>query len=206
MIAALTPTNTGKREVGERWLIQVGVMDDYGFVVDLAPVITVTSPTGVTSTPVVVRRDFGRFAVAVPLTVAGRWTAVAQMAGSGSTSFAVRAVEVTTAAQMPSLADVEDYLGTATGAVGMPSSTNPEAIQDALDAETDAQEDDCYVPAAYPLRLRQALLRRVARNLQMRKQPLAVHLGDAESGPLVLPGNDPEVKRLEGPYRKAWAV
>jgi hypothetical protein len=36
----------------------------------------------------------------------------------------------------------------------------------------------------------------------MRAQPLAVLHGDAEAGTTAyLPGSDPEVRRLEGPYR-----
>jgi hypothetical protein len=95
---------------------------------------------------------------------------------------------------MPALGDVKGYLGD--------TSTNDEVLQDALDAETAAQMGVCTLPAVYPLDLREALLRRVARNLALRGIPLAVLQGDAETGNLTLPGRDPEVRRLEAPHRK----
>ena len=54
----------------------------------------------------------------------------------------------------------------------------------------------------YPKDLRQALLRRVQRNLALRALPLAVLQGDAEAGSTILPGKDLEVRRLEGPFRR----
>lgn len=57
-------------------------------------------------------------------------------------------------------------------------------------------------PVAYPPDLAEALCRRVARNLALRGLPLATLQSDSEAGPLVLPGKDPEVRRLEGPVRR----
>jgi hypothetical protein len=57
-------------------------------------------------------------------------------------------------------------------------------------------------PVAYPVDLAEAVGRRVARNLALRGLPLAVLQSDAEGGALVTPGKDPEVRRLEGPYRR----
>jgi hypothetical protein len=57
-------------------------------------------------------------------------------------------------------------------------------------------------PVAYPTDLAEAVCRRVARNLALRGIPLAVLQGDTETGPTVLPGRDPEVRRLEAPYRR----
>lgn len=54
----------------------------------------------------------------------------------------------------------------------------------------------------YPADLELALCRRVARNLALKGMPLAVLQSDSESGPLVLPGRDPEVRRLEAPYKR----
>lgn len=76
-------------------------------------------------------------------------------------------------------------------------------IQDALDAETAAQRTKCRIPDPMPADLAQALKRRVQRNLAMRQLPLAVLQGDAEGGSTrILPSNDPEVRRLEAPYRR----
>jgi hypothetical protein len=79
--------------------------------------------------------------------------------------------------------------------------TDPE-ITAALNAEAAAQRAKVKASALFLDDVREALLRRVARNLAMRSVPLAVLTGDGESGAQVLPGRDPEVRRLEGPYRK----
>lgn len=57
-------------------------------------------------------------------------------------------------------------------------------------------------PLPYPVDLAEAVCRRVARNLALRGLPLAVLQSDAEGGALVTPGKDPEIRRLEGPYRR----
>ena len=57
-------------------------------------------------------------------------------------------------------------------------------------------------PLPYPAWAAEALCRRVARNLALRGLPLAVLQSDAEAGPLVLPGRDPERARLEGNFRR----
>lgn len=57
-------------------------------------------------------------------------------------------------------------------------------------------------PVDYPVDLAEAVCRRVARNLALRNVPLATLQSDSEGGPNVTPGKDPEIRRLEGPYRK----
>lgn len=97
----------------------------------------------------------------------------------------------------PTAADVRAYLGT--------SSYSDEQLEAALAAELAAQAHSCRVPAAdavWPADLAEAAYRRVARNLAMRNIPLAAFQGDAEVGSLVPPGRDPEVRRLEAPYRR----
>lgn len=80
-------------------------------------------------------------------------------------------------------------------------------VNSALAAERRAQARVCRVPAAvdgqWPAGyddLAEALMRRVQRNLAMRNVPLGV-LPDEAGG--VRPGSrDPEIRRLEGPFRK----
>lgn len=96
---------------------------------------------------------------------------------------------------MPTVAEVMTYLGDAAAQWGNAD------VQGALDAEQAAQARVCRI-ASYSNDLREALLRRVQRNLAMRALPLAVLQGDPEAGSTVLPGRDPEVRRLEAPYRK----
>jgi len=74
-----------------------------------------------------------------------------------------------------------------------------EEIEQALIAETCAQADRCRVEP-YTDALAEALMRRVARNLAMRSVPLGVQAD--EMGGKYIGSNDPEVRRLEGPYRR----
>lgn len=75
-------------------------------------------------------------------------------------------------------------------------------LQGAINTETSAQAGKCRIPDPVPPDLDEALKRRVVRNIAMRKLPLAMAQGDAERGPVMLPSNDPEVRRLEAMYRK----
>ena len=178
----------------DRWVFEMFVGDDEGDGVSEAPTVLVEAPDGTSSSPTVESLDHtGYYRASVTAALAGRYVATAIAAGYGATAFVAYVQALATAADMPTAADVEDYLGE--------DSTTTEVIQDALDAEASAQRKACKVPAFYPADLRQALLRRVARNLALRGIPLAVLRGDAETGSLTLPGKDPEVRRLEGPYR-----
>jgi hypothetical protein len=74
-------------------------------------------------------------------------------------------------------------------------------VADALVAEIAAQSRVCRVaPATLEPDLAQALKRRVGRNLAMRNLILGV-LSD-EAGGIRLGSNDPEIRRLEAPFRK----
>lgn len=95
---------------------------------------------------------------------------------------------------IPDLTAVKEYLGQ--------TSASDDTITSALAAESAAQSRVCRIPVTYPEDLGEALKRRVARNLALRGLPIAVLRGDAESGNTILPGRDPEVRRLEAPFRK----
>jgi hypothetical protein len=75
-------------------------------------------------------------------------------------------------------------------------------IQGAIDAETEAQARICRLPDPVPADLTEALKRRVVCNLARRKLPLGMAQGDADRGPMPLPGRDAEVRRLEAPHRR----
>lgn len=96
---------------------------------------------------------------------------------------------------MATLAEVKDYLGD--------SSWSDADIQGALDAETAAQNNRCQAITPRPADLDEALKRRVARNLAARAVPLQ-EFSSFDSGATVqrVTRTDPEVVRLEGPYRK----
>jgi hypothetical protein len=184
--------------VGDRWLMRVVVTDDDGNRTAATVVFTVTLPGGTTATPTVTTPETGVYETAYSPATVGRFVAQAVAAGFGQASFSAYVQTITTAAQMPTLADVKDYLETA----GEPVSHDDDQITDALNTELAAQRAVCRVGAVYPYDLRQAVLRRTARNLAMRMFPMALTPGDSDQAARVLPGRDPEVRRLEGPYRK----
>lgn len=94
----------------------------------------------------------------------------------------------------PTLPNVQSYLTS----VGL--TYTEAAITDALTAETAAQARVCRVGDPMEDDLAQALKRRVVRNLAMRAVPLGVVQNEA--GANLLGSNDPEIRRLEKPYRK----
>lgn len=67
-------------------------------------------------------------------------------------------------------------------------------------AEGAAQTRVCRIPDEYPADLAEALLRRIAHTLAAENIPLGVQAGD--EGGLRLSANDPEVRRLEAPFRR----
>lgn len=188
-----TTSQSSRRVVGDVWPIIVEVVD--WFIGYEAPTITVTLPDDTTTDVPVRTITPGCYRAGYTLTVPGRHLAAVVATGIGRADFAVQAVAPTPAGALPQLADASSYLGA--------HSFSDDDVQDALDAETEAQADICVIPAAYPKSLRNALLRRVARNLAMRRIPLSVVQGDAEAGTAnVLPTWDPEITRLEKPYRR----
>lgn len=199
-VTALSPV-VADLPVGGAWLLSAAVTDLDGEVVDLAPVVTVTLPDGTTATPAVEAVTVGVYRAEYFPAAAGRYVAGVVAAGYGAVDFTAWVAAAVTAAGMPTLADLvgdpedpedDGYLG--------PTSHSDTEVADALAAEAAAQRRACSIPAAYPPDLREALLRRVARNLSMRKLPLAVLRGDAEAGDTVLYGSDPEIRRLERGY------
>lgn len=179
--------------VGGQWLIEVEVRDLDGVLVDDVPSVVVTLPDDTITSPAVETVTTGVYRTTYNPATAGRYVA-AVTASADVADFAAYALAVTAGTGMPDAAAVVEYIG--------PTSHTLDEVQDALDAEAAAQRSVCRVRAVYPPDLRQALLRRAHRNLMLRKLPLAIHQGDAESGSMLLPGRDPEVRRLEAPHRK----
>lgn len=158
-----------------------------------APVVTVTLPAGGTATPTVSENSDSRYRAEYTVGSTGRY--IARVVGAdGAVDFTAFVTGTVAGTAMPAIEDVDAYLGQ--------HSFTDDQLQEALDAEAAAQRAVCRVAAAYPADLREALLRRCARNLALRGLPLAVLQGDAETGPTILPGRDPEVRRLEAPHRK----
>lgn len=195
MTVAATLSIDGQRVVGDVWPIRVDITDDpYGLPVTTAPTVTITLPDGSTATPDVDTAASGCYLASYTLTMPGRHLAAVVSATGGRADFALQAVEPTPAGAMPQLGDAKRYLGA--------TSWSDSEVQDALDAETDAQRSICVIPAYYPKDLRDALLRRVWRSLSMRNQPFLTVPGGEDGTVSVAPSQDAEVRRLEGPHRR----
>ncbi|WP_340540420.1 hypothetical protein [Nocardioides sp. GXZ039] len=76
---------------------------------------------------------------------------------------------------------------------------DPESIEATYRAEVADQEARCRVDP-YNDALAEALVRRVARALAMRNVPLGIQVDDF--GSTRIGSTDPEVRRLEGPFRR----
>jgi len=111
----------------------------------------------------------------------------------------------------PTIAVIKAYLGDA-------HSWTDAEVQSALTTEVKAQQvrvtfppdpldtstPPVPIPQPYPSDLTEALCRRVAHNLAMRALPLGIQttLTEVSSTATRLSGTDPEVRRLEAPYRR----
>lgn len=191
-VEATTPTIT-TLDVGDEWSLGVCVPSGS------AVAVSVTAPDGAVASVDPEAAD-GGFTALVPILQAGRYLAVVTVTGdvSAVVPFTAQAATPTAQAGMPDSDEVKNYLSTNGG-----TSATDAAIQEALDAEAEAQRRACNVPAVYPPDLREALKRRVARNLAARSVPIA-QITSFEGGATAsrVPQKDPEVARLEGPHRK----
>lgn len=194
-VRAITDTSVDL-PVGGVWTIAVLVTDADRCPVDDAPVVTVTLPAGSTATPTVEHVSTGLYRVAYVVGTPDRYIARAVTTGHGAADFTAFVTATVAGTAMPDVDACRDYDKDNGGY----ASWTDGQVQDALDAEASAQRRVCKVPAAYPPDLRQALLRRVQRNIVMRGQP-GVRV--TENGdPVYTPTNDPEVRRFERPYRR----
>lgn len=125
----------------------------------------------------------------------GRYVAVATFTGANAGT-AVDVFDVLASGlSIVTLTDVQAYLG-----VDVSWSTTE--MTRALDAERAAQRRRCRIDDYGP-DLREALLRRVARNLAARAVPVATFTSfDGGGTSTRVPMKDAEVARLEAPYRR----
>jgi len=198
MLRMLTTANSTVL-VGAPWMIRVVVTDEFGAAAAELPVFTVTEPDG--TDVLVVGTDHARcagvsYATYVPDQL-GRHVATVDAGLDGFAAVTADVVQVTANGELPDVAAVVAYLG---GDEAV--SFDDDDVEQALEQERAAQARICRVPAAYPADLAGALLRRTQRALSMRSLALAVReTADGDSS-IVVPGNDPEVRRLERPHRK----
>ena len=102
-------------------------------------------------------------------------------------------------AGVPTVAEVRSWLQLAS------TSVTDDQLQVVIDGELAGQAALCRVPAdpaLYPDQLREALYRRVGRFTSGRQVPLGLS-GDpaSEYGATRVPMYDPEIERIEGPFR-----
>lgn len=159
-----------------------------------AATLTVTLPDGATATPTLDNPSTGVYTCDYAPAQAGRhvarFVATGANAGAAEDVFDVQAV---TLARV-TVVDVRDYLGET-------SATDP-VIAQALLAEQFAQARRCRIDPYTP-DLREALLRRVARNLAARAVPVTSFTSFDGGGTATrVPSTDPEIVRLEAPYRR----
>ncbi len=179
--------------VGDVWLIEVRLVDADGCPVADTVTVTVTLPDDSTATPTVEALADGRYRAQYPVTAVGRYVARVTTAAYGAADFTAYVAAVVDGAAMPTIVDVDNYLGA--------HSFTDDDLQEAIDAEASDQRRVCRVPAVYPAALRSALLRRSQFHLAMKRVTLGVIPGDADRD-TIRPGFDSEVRRFEKPYRK----
>lgn len=192
-LRALTAASTDL-PIGGQWVVVVETRNFDGYLTSDTPAMVVTLPGGSIANVTFSTVTMGVYRATYTVGSAGRY--VARVTTSDDAlDFAAYVTSNTSGVGMPTIADVDAYLG------GPEEHSWTDAdLQAALNAESASQRAVCRVAAVYPADLREALLRRVARNLALRRNPLAVPQGDAEIA--FIPGRDPEVRRLEAPHRK----
>ena len=188
--------NSDTLNVGNQWVIAVAVRDLDGCYTDaVTPVVTITLPDASTVTPTLERADTGLYRTTHTVAAAGRYICSAVAAGYGSADLALNVSAVTTGTGVPSVDEYKNYVKQDFG------SWDDEEIEATLLSEASAQRAVCRVGAVIPPDLREAVMRRVRVNLSRRNLPVLVTV-DSEGNNTFLPTNDPEVRRLERPYRK----
>lgn len=97
---------------------------------------------------------------------------------------------------LPTLAELRAWLNLPATAL------DDEALQGVLDAEAALQARRCRIPAeGIGADLKQALYRRVGREVAAKGLPLGLAGVESELGPTRLSRFDAEIERLEGPSR-----
>ena len=100
---------------------------------------------------------------------------------------------------VPTVGEVRSWLQLA------PTSLTDDQLQVVIDGELAGQAASCRVPpdpADYPDQLREALYRRVGRVTSGRQVPMGLSSDiGSEYGASRVPSYDPEIERIEGPFR-----
>jgi hypothetical protein len=191
-VEAVTP-QTERLDVGDTWDFRVSVHPRVTPVARvIKPAIGDAEPEEVT-VAVTGDDDTGIYTGLYVLEAPGRYLATMSVEGigGGSESFTVDADPPEAA--RPNRNAIKTYLGQ----TGL--SYDDDQIDSALTAELAAQDAVCRI-RDYTADLAEALKRRVARNLAMHNVPLGIQAD--ETGGTRVGSIDPEIRRLEAPYKK----
>jgi len=189
--------------VGQVWQIIVEAEE--------LPVLVILLPDGSTLTPVVTFEQvagyernvlaWGNYAYVAELipTLPGRYIASASTTDGANALLQAWVGAVTQNTALPTADDLSAWLGGSDA-----HSYTDEELEQELAAATAAQRRVCRIPVAYPDDLREALMRRAARLLYMRRQLTALPRdeGDFNLPATAPPGRDYTTKDLEAPWLK----
>lgn len=197
---ALATTPTAQTvPLGGVWRLGVVAEDNYSRPVSVTVSASLTDPAAGTTAPTFTALATGSYLAEPIVALPGRWVAVVTVSGATAETltFVCNVLSTVTAEGLPTVEDVVSYLGDDA------DRWDVDDLAAALAAEADAQAAVCRVRAAYTNDLREALLRRVARNLAARAVPVT-SFSSFEGGGTVsrVPFRDPEVHRLESPYKR----
>lgn len=182
--------------VGDTVRLTFHVRDDDGELADasLGATIVVERPDGAGYNLTVSHPSTGVYEATYSPTLAGRhqvvFTASGTNGGVAQDLFDAYAVDL----GYVTVADLRAYLGDTSASDGV--------LTDVLAAEQAAQQARCRIEPYGP-DLREALLRRCARNLAARAVPIAQYTSFEGGGTSSrVPTTDPEIARLEAPHRR----
>ncbi len=193
------PTSADVYELGDVVRLAWEVRDASGVLTDPNAYALAITPDGGAAadlTGAVTRTSVGSLIADYTPVTAGWYSAVLTTTGMAAGAATTRFLVLDSAAAAITAAQLRAYLR------GGTTATDAELLA-VLEVERAAQARVCYT-APYPVELREALMRRVARNLAARAIPAASMSSFEAGGTLrpVLPSVDHEIERLEGPYRQ----
>lgn len=169
--------------------------DDGNPVAPASATLTITLPDGSTTTPTLENPSVGVYEYDYVNAAAGPHSALFATTGTGTTVAAQDSwVAYAVAQSYVTVAQVKAYIGD--------TSIVDAELSNIIAAEQAAQARRCRIDL-YSDDLKEALKRRVARNIAARNIPVAQFTSfEGGSTSLSLSRNDAEITRLEAPYRK----
>lgn len=207
MLKALSSTSADLL-IHDRWVMDLAITDDSGYLPSAEPVITLqlSQPDNDQPDPFpeVEKLSSGVYRFVLEVSESGRYVAVVLVDGYGTLGFTAFVQSITPAGNMPTPTDVRDYADDSEN-IGEWEDADIQAV---LDSEASQQRARLDIGAVFTPDLFEALVRRTVLALNRRSK---LNAGDFSTG--VLNGesqafipNDPEIRRLEAPYKKVVLI